>query len=132
MTQVNRPNSYYLKGKDKSIVYTTTSFTGQPKFIYEHRGTTLTFEGNDIHQLDTEIGQQVMVTLNLVNDDHTTTLTLLVPEIHLDLAGSETSFITTAIITTHQTSIGGPNLVQGVLQTYRIEKYSGTAQKRHF
>jgi hypothetical protein len=132
MTQVNEPNAYSLKGKDKMIEYTTTSFAGPPRLIYQHDKKTLTFEGKDIRHLDTEIGQLITVTIDAVNDRDTTTLTFFVPRINLGLKLNDVNFITTVIITSHQTSIGGPNLVHGILQNYLIEKFDGTAQYRYF
>jgi hypothetical protein len=131
MKQVNRPNSFYLKSKNGEIeiVYTTTSITGQPMLSYKHNGKTLTFTGdNEIHNLDSPIGQLVTVTLDHVHDLRSITLTLLIPTIHLDPMGNEIPFISKSIITTHKTSIGGPSLVIGVLQTYQTKELSGTAE----
>lgn len=132
MTQVNEPNAYSLKGKDKMIEYTTTSFIGPPSLIYQHDKKTLTFQGEDIRKLDTEIGQLITVTLDVVNERDTTTLSFFVPKINLGLKLNDVTFITIVIITSHQTSLGGPNLVHGVLQNYQIEKFDGTAQYRYF
>jgi hypothetical protein len=69
----------------------------------------------------------ITVTLEVIPDLHTLTLTLLVPQINLD-EGNESSFSTQAILTTHRTSIGGPNLVKGPLQTYEVVALEGTAR----
>jgi hypothetical protein len=108
------------------LTYSTTSLSGQPQLTYKDMKRTLTFHGEEIRQIDSEIGQQVTVTLEQVPDLRTETLTLILPAINIE--GTGTFFQTNAIITTHRTSIGGPDLVKGVLQTYRIKTLRGTAR----
>ena len=67
----------------------------------------------------------VTVTLETVPDLHTITLTLIVPDINLSDCATE--FKTIVICTTHKTSIGGPNLIKGALQTYEVIELQGTA-----
>jgi hypothetical protein len=85
------------------------------------------FQGDEIHQIDTEIGQQVTVIIEQISDLRTVTFTLLLPTINLDERESR-FFRTIGIITTHRTSIGGPDPVKGTLQTYRLKELKGTAQ----
>jgi hypothetical protein len=126
VAEAQEPNVFELKGMGIEVTYSTTSFTGQPQLTYRDKKRTLTFHGEEIRQVDSEIGQQVTVTLEQVPDLRTETLTLILPAINVEGAG--TSFQTNAILTTHRTSIGGPDLVKGVLQTYRIKTLRGTAR----
>ena len=125
----NQPNLFELTGEYTQIriTYSTTSITGQPQFHYQDQQRDLTFTGGDIRSLDSEIGMLITVTLEVIPDLHTLTLTLLIPQINLD-EGNESSFSTQAILTTHLTSIGGPNLVKGPLQTYEVVALEGTAR----
>jgi hypothetical protein len=125
----NQPNLFELTGEytQIQITYSTTSITGQPQFHYQDQERDLTFTGDDIRSLDSEISTLITVTLEVIPDLHTLTLTLLVPQINLD-EGNESSFSTQAILTTHRTSIGGPNLVKGPLQTYEMVALEGTAR----
>ena len=82
---------------------------------------------DDIRSLETEIGTQVTVTLEVIPDLHTLMVTLLVPQIDLD-ESKESPLSTLAILTTHRTSIGGPALVEGQLQTYDAVALEGTAR----
>ena len=83
-----------------------------------------------VRRIDGEIGQQVTVIIEQIPDLRTVTFTLLLPAINLD--EPETRFRTIGIIATHRTSIGGPDLVKGVLQTYRLKELRGTAQWVNF
>ena len=67
------------------------------------------------------------VTLEVVADSRTVTLTLVVPAINL---GQETEiqFTTAAIEPINHTTIGGPSLITGSWQTYRVLELHGTAQ----
>jgi hypothetical protein len=125
----NQPNLFELTGEytQIQITYSTTSITGQPQFHYQDQERDLNVTGDDIRSLDSEIGMLITVTLEVIPDLHTLTLTLLVPQINLD-EGNESSFSTQAILTTHRTSIGGPNLVKGPLQTYEVVALEGTAR----
>ncbi len=117
------PNLFELKGPGIEVTYSTSSFSGQPIFTYKDRKVSLTFQGEEIRRLETDTGPQVTVTLEQIPDLLTLTLTLLLPTINLE--GTECPFQTYAIVTTHKTSIGGPDLVKGTLQTYRVKALKG-------
>ncbi|HYN89322.1 MAG TPA: hypothetical protein VER55_12360, partial [Ardenticatenaceae bacterium] len=80
--------------------------------------------------VESEIGRQVTVTLDEVPDLHTVTVTLLIPTINLE--GRESSFATVAILTTARTSIRGPGLVEGPVQSYQCVALKGTARQVDF
>ncbi len=125
--QSHEPNLFDLRGKFTHINYSTTSIAGIPQLSYRKLGTTLNFSGDEIRVVETEIGKLVTVTIEAVPDLQTVTLTLLIPTINLPKEDTEISIDTKAIITTERTSIGGPSLVIGQLQTYRIFSLRGTA-----
>jgi hypothetical protein len=118
-----KPNLFELRGAGTAVTFSTSSFNGQPLLTYRDRKHNLTFQGDEIRQFDSEMGLQVTVTIEEVPDLHGVTFTLLLPRINLE--GAEIPFRTKAIITTHRTSIGGPDLVKGVLQTYIIRELVG-------
>lgn len=128
--QCNEPNLFVLHGveqkyRDVNISYSKTSLIGQPILTYEDSNSTRSFMGDAIRTQETEIGTMVTVTLEAVPDLRVVTLTLLVPEINLD--GSAREFETIAILTTTKTTIGGPGLVKGALQSYEVIDLNGTA-----
>jgi len=121
-----RPNSFILKGQDITITYDLTSFSGQPLLAYQKEGKQLTFMGENIRKLDSEIGQLVSVDIGYIPDLARITLTILIPIINHE--GAEVPFRTEAIITQHLTSIAGPAMVKGPLQVYAIESLEGKAR----
>ncbi len=121
-----QPNHFVITGAGIKITYSTTSLNGLPLLTYKDQQRNLTFQGDEIRQSDTEIGQQITVTIDEIPDLQTVTFTLLLPDINLD--EPEVHFQTIGILTTGRTSIGGPDLVKGALQTYRLKNLKGTAQ----
>ena len=121
-----QPTLFQLAGGYTQITYSTTSITGQPQFHYQDQQRDISVTGEDIRSLETEIGTLVTVTLEVIPDLHTLTVSLLVPQINLN-EGNESPLSTPAILTTHRTSIGGPGLVEGQLQTYEVVALEGTA-----
>lgn len=128
--QYSESNLFSLQGvgpkyKDVQISYSTSSITGQPIFNYKDSRGTHGFKGDDIRTQETEIGTIVTVTLESVPDFRVTSLTLLVPAINLD--GSAKEFNTIAIRTTSKTTIAGPRLVKGAIQSYEVIELKGIA-----
>jgi hypothetical protein len=124
-------NSFELTGEHRRITYDRTTFTGQPQLTYhDDKQPDLdgTFTGDEIRSLDSEdTGSMVSVTLRARPDLDTLNLTLLVPDVNLQ-DGAARSISTLAILITHHTTIGGPNLVEGPLQTYEVVALEGTAR----
>jgi hypothetical protein len=121
------PNLFELRSGNIKITYSTSSLSGQPLFTYKHRRQTLTFHGEEIRQSDSEIGRQITVTIEQIPDLQTVTFTLLLPDINLE--GTETPFRAVGITTITRTSIGGPDLVKGPIQTYLPRMFWGTARQ---
>jgi len=118
------PNLFELEGRDVEITYGILRRRGE--FLdYKDRNRELTFGAEEIDSLESGIGAMHTVTLEVFPDSHTLTLTLLLPEINLK--GRREPFETLAIRTRHLTSIAGPDLVEGPLQTYDVLRLRGTA-----
>jgi len=120
------PNLFELKGPGIEVTYSASSFSGQPILTYKDKKLNLTFYGEDIRHLESDIGLELTVLLEELPDLHTVTFTLLLPKINLD--GTECPFRTYGTMTTHKTSIGGPDLVKGPLQIYRVKALKGIAR----
>jgi hypothetical protein len=129
--ETTQPNLFELAGEYTQITYSTTSITGQPQFHYQDQQRNVNAGREDVRSQDTEIGAQVSVTLEVIPDLHTLTVTLLVPRINLG-GGTESPLSTLAIFTTHRTSIGGPDLVEGQLKTYEAVTLEGKASLVQF
>lgn len=75
--------------------------------------------------VDTENGFEVTAVVETVPDSHTVRLTLLVPHVNLKERGLPCT--AAAVLTTARTTIGGEQLVDGVVHLYDLRQVSGTA-----
>jgi hypothetical protein len=127
MSEGRRPNRYVLKGGyEAQLTYETTSITGEPQLQYGDEKYQVTKRGDEIRSQELEIGTLVSIELEAVSDARVVELSLLVPAVNLDDGTAEVE--TVAVVTTERTSIGGPGLVTGQLQTYEAQNLSGTAE----
>jgi hypothetical protein len=122
-------NLFELEAYGVQITYSKSSITGDPRFSYADRDRSLSFSGSEIRVEGTEIGDLVTVTIEVVSDLRTVTVTLLVPGFNLPEDTRQSSFETEAVFTTHHTTIGGPGLVQGQFKSYRTVTLKGTARQ---
>lgn len=90
-----------------------------------------------VEPVETPIGHLVTATLKAAEDGDSNTVSVLLPRINLrpdgdsagDCATFETAtFETVGIWTSIRSTIGGPGLVDGVVQTYTHETLEGTAR----
>lgn len=128
----NSPNLFELKGPCTEITYSTSSFVGPPQFSYRDHQRQVNVSGEKIHTLQTEIGELVTVTLEVVPDFLEVTFTLLLPTIQLPAESHEGPIRTEGILTTKRSSIGGPRFIEGQIQTYCIVTIHGTAKRVNF
>jgi len=109
-------NLYECKGNGVAVTYSTTSFTGEPRITFQFRNTTISRSGDDIQTQDTVLGSLVTIVLRTVPDLFTDTLTLIAPAAHLTDRIPEVTFVTRLFKTHTRTSVGGPALVEGLIQ----------------
>jgi hypothetical protein len=123
------PTRYVLNGGGIDLVFVPAASAGAAKLDYRDAKATQTFTGDAlIIETSKALGQLVSVLLESAPDGYDRYLTLLVPEVHPDKEGGDVAIHTVAIVTTHLTSIGGPDLVKGPLQTYEVIALDGTAE----
>jgi hypothetical protein len=124
-----KPNRFVLTTFRLAITYDLAGFDGKPHLNYQvgQGPPAIGFTGDEIRSQKSEIGTQVTVTLEAIPDGDSTTLTLLLPVINL-VGTTEQAFETLAIVTTQRGSIGGPDLVDGVAQSYEVLTLKGKAQ----
>jgi len=127
MADITEPNLFQLACEGVTVTYSTSSIDGSPRFSFQDADRSLSASGQQIGTRPTDLGTEVTVTLESIPDDRTVTLTLLVPGVNLG-DGTEAAVDTVLIETANLTSIGGPRLVDGQLQTYRTTELHGTAQ----
>ena len=128
MAESTPANAYDLKGADGvKVSYSASGFGGVPLFHYSDRRNDLSFKGDEIRTEKTSIGTLVTVRLRDVPDLEGLDFTLVVPRVNVDESG-EGGVRTFGFWTLQRTSIGGPDLVDGQVESYRTLALSGTAR----
>jgi len=124
------PNLFTFTGRqdDTQVVFSTTSTAGQARFSYHDETRDDSASGDEITIERGPLGTLVTVTLETVPDLHTLTVTMVLPDLG-GLSRPITRFRTFLVLTTNRTSIGGPALITGALQLYKIVKGHGIAQQ---
>lgn len=132
-TKLVEPNLFELRNDkvDVQITFSTSSFAGDPLLQFRRGDEIHSFRGEEIRAVATEFAVQVTVTLEVIPDARSLTLTLLLPAVNLP-PSLESPVETLAIFTTSLTSIGGPRLVEGQIQSYSTIELTGTAQAVDF
>jgi hypothetical protein len=102
-------NSFRMMLGETFVGYAMTSLIGVPIFVFGEQQ----FMGDDLHVVDTPMGQQVTVILRQIPDLEVVTFTLIVPPVLLD--GNKPAPVEMVGITaTHHTTIAGPPLGQNI------------------
>jgi hypothetical protein len=126
-----QPNLFEVAGGATSISYATTGIAGKASFHYHDANHDVQVEGPDIRTKKTELGTEVTIDVDVVEDGPSSTATLLVPTVNLG-DKTEQALRTTAIVTATANTIGGPGLVSGQLQRYKTVGLRGTAKIVNF
>jgi hypothetical protein len=114
-------NHYEVSGHGIRAVVDTAGIDGRPRVSLAVDGTTV--EGATLRE--TERGIELDGVVAEVFDARVVLVSVLLPRVNLD--GDPATFPCLAILTTSLTSIGGPGLVSGALQSYELRPLAGTA-----
>lgn len=125
-TAPSSPNLYEFNGANLKISYSTSGIDGKPHFTYQDTEQTLSFAGDQIRTVGTEIGTLVSVTLLTTVDTGSTSFSLLVPHVNLDSL-LETPLKTEGIITKHKFSVI-PHFNKGQTDNYKFYRLTGKAK----
>jgi hypothetical protein len=126
MKSLTRANLFELSGGSIHVTYSSTSILGGPILSYRDNQRNLSFTGESIRLLDTELGQLITVTLEAIPDLKTVTFSLLLPIVTVMSQSSGLQIRVPSITTTNPTTIAGPPL--GPQQLYSVINLRGTAQ----
>lgn len=110
------PNDFELEGWDASVHFSTTSITGEPRFDYQDCRRKVNVSGEEIRQVETELGTLVTVTLEPDADAGELLFTVLIPRARIDGPEGRVLVETQGVITRGLRSRGPAADVQ--LQTY--------------
>lgn len=114
-------NHFEVTGKGIAAVVDTAGLTGTPVVSLRVDGRTV--DGATL--TGTECGHEVGAMVDAAPDGFTVWLRLILPEVNVD--DEAVTFAGIAILAKARTSIGGPGLVNGVLQSYELRPVAGTA-----
>jgi hypothetical protein len=126
MEGFTQANLFELNSSSIHVTFSSTSISGDPIFSYRDNQRSLSFRGEDIRLQDTEIGQLVTVTLEVIPDLKTVTFSLILPVVTVMHQSSGIRIKVPGITTTNPTTIAGPPL--GPQSLYSIVNLRGTAQ----
>jgi hypothetical protein len=127
----SEPNLFELRGGGASITWTPAGLAGRAQLTYDDGEQQASFGPDQIRLSRSPLGRLVSADLRVIPDLGTTTLVLVVPPVNLG-DKREQHIRTLAVITVERTSIGGPGLVAGQLQTYKALRLSGYARQVEF
>lgn len=122
------PNLYELSNATVRITYTPAGLAGLPRLTYKDKRQDLVFQGAEIRTTPSDIGAQITVGIETVFDFKDVLLTVLIPRVRLSEGAVEEAIQTVAVETTLRSSIGGPGLLSGQIQTYRALNLKGVAR----
>lgn len=114
-------NHYVISGNGIDAVVDTAGLKGRPV-------VSLAVDGQPVPDpalTTTSEGFVVDATIEAVPDSHTIEIRLVFPEVNL--SEQDVLFSGVAALTRELTSIGGPRLVSGPLQTYELRPVGGRA-----
>ena len=115
-------NDFDLKGPKSSVHY-GIDLNGHP---------ALQLNGQPIEKVSlekTSLGEWVSATTEHIPDSSTKKISVLIPPVHVE--DGEKPVATIAIASTHKTSKGGTDAVEGQLIGYEVEYLEGSAQHVH-
>jgi len=125
-TNLVTPNLFQLSGHHLHITYATSGIDGKPHFTYQDAHQTLSFSGNDIRAVESDVGVLVSVSIRRTVDTGSTSFSVLIPRVNIP--GEQSVPIHSQGITTLHKLSPIPAFNQGQLDTYSVAALSGSAQ----
>ena len=124
-------NTFSLSGGYIHVDFSTTSFNGQPRLIYQDPVRNLSFAGSDIRRVDVpDIGSIVSVTLDITVDVGSTTFSVFIPNVIVPGPGGSAPVTTEGVTTIHRTPFV-PQL-PGQREVYSVVQLAGVASHLEF
>jgi hypothetical protein len=119
-------NMFVLSGGCIEVTFTTTSITSDPRLNYRDREQVRNFSGEDISIVEVpNLGSVATVTLAPDADAGSTTFSLVVPKVLLQIGGEAP--VTTFAVTSVHTVFRIPSANEGQRDTYEVIRLEGTA-----
>ena len=125
---MEQANLFELKNAQLKITFSASGLDGKPSLGYHKGATEMQFRGKQLRMRETEIGTLVSVTLKEVPDAYSSVFSLLIPQVNIPSGEGGVHVLVKGFETRVRSSIGGPNLVNGQVQTYKSVSLSGVAK----
>ena len=119
-------NLFELSSGDIHITYSTTSILGGPLLSYRDHELNRSFRGAEIRINDTEIGQQVTVTVETIPELRKVDFALILPMVTVMSQSTGTRIKIPGIRIVSPTTFAGP--LPGPQKLYSMFNMRGTAQ----
>jgi hypothetical protein len=123
-------NMYQLSGGGRHIMVALTGIDGKPHLSYQDEHDTLTFEGDEIRQLEGDLGLVVSVSIRRTVDMGSTSFSVLLPRVNVS-GGQTVPIWTEGVTTVHRFSLA-PAFDHGQLDTYKVTRLHGAASQVAF
>lgn len=113
-------NLYQCSNKNITVNYSSSSLTGEPILNISIGKRAYAATGNNIQLQKTVLGNLVGMVKTSVPDLYTNTMTVLLPDVNVTTLGESINFKSKFLITHAIDSIGGAQLVNGVIQNNSV------------
>lgn len=122
-------NVFNFNSSHIHVSYATGALGSKAGLTYQDAHQSLQFGEQDLRKVVTDLGEEVTVTLRLTVDVGSTTFTLLVPKVALEL-NEQLPLQTVGVTSIHRTPFAP--IIHGQLDSYNVIKLHGTATSRVF
>jgi hypothetical protein len=123
-------NVFHLHNSRLHIAYSNGSLGSKTALVYQDAQQTLQFDESQMRRISSDLGEEVSVTLRLTPDAGSTSFTLVVPRVQLEV-NERTQVETVGITALHRFSIA-PALDHGQLESYSVARLRGSAAAQPF
>jgi len=122
-------NVFNFSSSHIHVSYATGALGSKAGLTYQDAHQTLQFNDQQIRKVSTDLGDEVTVTLHITVDVGSTTFTLFIPKVAVDL-NQQINVQTIGITTLHRMPFAP--IIHGQLDSYNVVRLHGTASSRPF
>jgi hypothetical protein len=122
---VEAADVYELKGEDTAITYQDAG-EGGPVLVLDYSVYHQTYTGDEIRRLEGTPGDLLSVEVTYIADGGALDLLLFLPTVNIR-NGEDEPIRTVAVLATEATTIGGPDLIDGQIDSYEVIPLTGIA-----
>lgn len=126
----SQANVFILNSPNINVTYSTGALGSKIGLSYQDAHQTLQFNEPDMRRVSLDLGEEVTVTIRMTPDAGSTTFTLIVPRVVLEL-NQHVHVQTIGITALHRFSII-PAINHGQLDSYNVVRLQGTASSQTF